>query len=112
MLTTATMVKLGKTYGNLLVDVSPANEKLRGRAVGLVTRITGTNEMTARETLIKAHWRVKVAATMLSHSVETIEAESILPESNGRLRAALSPQTARGLWTKDGAHGKLDGLGL
>lgn len=112
MLTTATMVKLGKTYGNLMVDVSPTNEKLRGRAVGLVTRITGTDEMTARETLIQAQWRVKVAATMLSHRVEAIEAESILSESNGRLRAALSPQTARDLWTKGSADGKLDGLGV
>jgi len=96
MLTTASMVKLGKTYGNLMVDVSPTNEKLRVRAVNLVTRITGTDDITAKEALIKAGWRVKVAATMLSRNIEAADAEALLADHDGRLREALSTETARG----------------
>ena len=97
MLTTATMVQLGKTYGNLMVDVSPTNEKLRDRAVNLVMRITGTDDITAKEALIKAGWRVKVAATMLSRNMEAADAEALLAENGGRLRDALSTETAWGL---------------
>lgn len=90
ILTTATMVKLGKTYGNLMVDVSPTNEKLRERAINLVTRITGASEETALETLVAAQWRVKVAATMLTHSISPAEAEQVLSGKDGRLRLALA----------------------
>ncbi|WP_206501867.1 N-acetylmuramic acid 6-phosphate etherase [Flaviflexus ciconiae] len=90
ILTTATMVKLGKTYGNLMVDVSPTNEKLRERAINLVTRITGASEETALETLVAAQWRVKVAATMLTHSISPAEAEQVLAGKDGRLRLALA----------------------
>lgn len=91
------MVQLGKTYGNLMVDVSPTNEKLRDRAVNLVMRITGTDDITAKEALIKAGWRVKVAATMLSRNMEAADAEALLAENGGRLRDALSTETAWGL---------------
>ena len=90
ILTTATMVKLGKTYGNLMVDVSPTNEKLRERAINLVTRITGASEETALETLVVAQWRVKVAATMLTHSISPAMAEQVLAGKDGRLRLALA----------------------
>ena len=61
MLTTISMIRLGKVVGNLMVDVKPTNEKLRARACRIVGTLRGCSGQEARERLVAAHWRVKDA---------------------------------------------------
>ncbi|MBV8152833.1 MAG: N-acetylmuramic acid 6-phosphate etherase [Candidatus Eremiobacteraeota bacterium] len=88
-LSTAVMVRLGKTYGNLMVDVIAVNEKLRGRALRLVCTLAGVDETRARELLGAAGGRVKVAVVMERRNVDAAEASAILERSRGFLRAVL-----------------------
>src|SRR5919106_7000892 len=71
MLTTASMIRIGKTYGNLMVDVQMGSEKLRDRARRIVTMVTGLEYEEADKLLRRAHWNVKAAFVMqkagLSH---------------------------------------------
>ena len=64
-ITTLAMVRLGKVAGNLMVDLDPKNEKLRGRAVRIVRTLTGMSEGEAREALEKSGWVVKEAVDVL-----------------------------------------------
>ena len=76
MLTTGAMVKLGKVYGNLMVDVHATNEKLRDRAKRIVMTATGCDEITAVETLKKFDGRAKLAIDFLlseKYRVESAE---------------------------------------
>ena len=61
LLTTLSMVRLGKVIGNLMVDLNPSNAKLRDRAVRIVQELTGTDSETARCALEKSGWMVKTA---------------------------------------------------
>ena len=61
MLTTISMIRLGKVVGNLMVDVQPTNEKLRARACRIVSALQGCGEAEARERLVRARWNVKKA---------------------------------------------------
>lgn len=89
MISTITMVRLGKTYGNLMVDVRASNEKLLARATGIVTRITGADAATAADVLTDSDLDVKVAVLRLKLGVDADEARRRLEASDGRLRAAL-----------------------
>jgi N-acetylmuramic acid 6-phosphate etherase len=89
MLTTATMVKLGKTYGNLMVDVQPTNAKLRERAVGIVRDATGISTEEARSVLEAAGGEVKTAIVASLRSIPDDHARSRLDCANGVLRVAL-----------------------
>jgi len=64
MLTTAAMVRIGKTYGNLMVDVQVGSEKLKDRARRIITIVTGLEYDAADELLRRAHWDVKAAIVM------------------------------------------------
>jgi N-acetylmuramic acid 6-phosphate etherase len=59
MLTTISMIRLGKVVGNLMVDVKPTNEKLRARACRIVAMLHGCSEEEARRQLIRQRWNVK-----------------------------------------------------
>jgi N-acetylmuramic acid 6-phosphate etherase len=61
MLTTISMIRLGKVVSNLMVDVKPTNEKLRARACRIVATIKGCSEAEARRRLRRSHWNVKKA---------------------------------------------------
>lgn len=89
MLTTASMVKLGKTLGNLMVDVQPKSAKLRDRAKRIVTHITGVSEDEALELLSKSEWDVKSAVVMQRRGVSLKEAKEILQDHSGKLRNAI-----------------------
>ena len=65
MLTTAVMIKLGKVYSNLMVDVQATNEKLRARAVRIVMEATGCDEKTAIETLTSCNGSAKSAVEVI-----------------------------------------------
>ena len=73
MLSTCAMVKLGKVYENLMVDVQPTNAKLRQRATRIVCEITGVDGTEAAQLLEEAGWQVKTAVVMGSAGVDAVE---------------------------------------
>jgi N-acetylmuramic acid 6-phosphate etherase len=89
LLTTATMVRLGKVYGNLMVDVRATNVKLRDRATRIVMAAANVEREVAEETLQRAGGEVKTAIVMLLCKVEESEARERLKRSNGRTRSAI-----------------------
>jgi N-acetylglucosamine-6-phosphate deacetylase len=89
VLSTATMVRLGKTYGNLMVDLRPTNEKLRDRSARIVARITDSPLDDARDALVASGWKTKVAAAMIVGHVDAVEAGQRLALFEGRLRPTL-----------------------
>lgn len=88
-LSTAVMVRLGKVYDNLMVDVVATNNKLRRRATRLVMDLTGLEEEAARTVLQEAGGRVKVAVVMARKGVPAEQARRMLEERLGSLRASL-----------------------
>jgi N-acetylmuramic acid 6-phosphate etherase len=89
MLTTASMVRLGKTYGNLMVEVRPNSQKLRDRAVRMVMEIMGADRKKAEKLLRESKWNVKVAVIMGKKGLSYKEANRLLTIHNGFLRKAL-----------------------
>lgn len=89
MLSTAAMVRLGKVYGNLMVDVKVSNQKLAKRACRLVMRLADTDDERARELLALANNDVKAAVVMGRMGVEFDEASRLLGEAKGKLRAVI-----------------------
>lgn len=89
-ISTAVMVRLGKVYDNLMVDVVATNAKLRRRAVRLVCALAQTDETAAAALLERAGGSVKVAVVMARHEVDAQRARAILGEHGGALRAALA----------------------
>ena len=88
-LSTATMVRMGKVYDNLMVDVAATNEKLRRRALRLVQRITEVDEERARVLLEQSGGSVKVAAVIQRRGVSADEARALLEREKGFLRAVI-----------------------
>src|SRR3954451_24572328 len=87
MLSTLTMVRLGKTYGNLMVDVRVTNQKLRDRATRIVAQVSGASRNEAAEALAQAHDEARVAIVMLRTAVSADEARDRLAAQT--LRDAL-----------------------
>jgi N-acetylmuramic acid 6-phosphate etherase len=81
MLTTASMIRIGKTYGNLMVDVQMGSEKLRDRARRIITIVTGLDYDQADALLRRSHWNVKAAIVMQKDRLK-------LPQALSRLRRA------------------------
>ena len=90
MISTAAMVRLGKVYGNLMVDVQPTNAKLRERAARIVQESTGVDAARARQLLDQAGWQVKTAVVMELAGVGATEAGRRLDAGQGRVREALA----------------------
>jgi N-acetylmuramic acid 6-phosphate etherase len=90
MLTTPAMIRIGKTYGNLMVDVKATNEKLRDRARRIIAIVTGLNTDAADMLLARAHWNVKAAIVMQKTGFSRVQALARLRASDGSVRKALS----------------------
>ncbi len=89
MLSTASMVRYGKVYGNLMVDVSPTNEKLVKRAVKIIMDATGCDEVLGEKKLQEAHLKPKCAIVMIMKNC-TYEAAVIrLNEAHNFVREAI-----------------------
>ena len=88
-LTTAAMIKLGKVYGNLMVDLRATNEKLRDRSIRIVMELTGLSRVKARKLLDDADGRVKTAIVMHFRKVDMPSAVKILDDSGQLLRRAI-----------------------
>ena len=86
---TALMVRLGKVYGNLMIDVLATNEKLRHRATRLVQQLAGVDAATAQRALNAASGKAKVAVASLRLNVSAEEAAQRLAAADGRLRKVL-----------------------
>ncbi|WP_155059036.1 N-acetylmuramic acid 6-phosphate etherase [Streptomyces blattellae] len=94
MLSTITMIRLGKTYGNLMVDVRASNEKLRARSRRIVALATGAPDDEIEAALAATDGEVKSAILAILTGVDGPTAARLLEESGGHLRAALA--AARG----------------
>ena len=89
MLSTGAMIKLGKVYGNLMVDVKPSNEKLIDRCRRIVCTAAEVDGETAGEALERCGWRPKTAIVMLRLGVDAEAARKLLEDGGGRVAAAL-----------------------
>jgi len=87
-ISTTVMIRLGKTYGNLMVDLQPLNEKLRRRSVNIVSSITGLSQEEARAALAAAGHELKTTLVMCLAGVSADEARARLRASGGHVRAA------------------------
>lgn len=90
MLSTATMIKLGKVYGNLMVDVKCSNEKLYQRAVNIVCTATGVDSETAKKALEESSYRCKTAIVMILLGLSCEEANAALEKTQGHISAAIA----------------------
>lgn len=90
MLTTAAMIKLGKVYGNMMVDLNASNVKLIDRAIRIVKTVTGVNDATAKEFLEKSNYNSKLAIMIILSGCPVEESKRILKDNNGYLKQALS----------------------
>ncbi len=86
MLTTASMVKIGKVYKNYMIDVKPTNDKLKKRAVKITASIAEVDEQKAQEVLSANGYKIKHAILNLKYGLSEDEAERLIKENNGVLR--------------------------
>jgi len=93
LLTTCTMIKLGKVYGNLMVDLKPTNQKLMARAIRIVQMVCDVSEETAFRALKEAGNSSKLAIMMLKTGLNADDAQKILNENGGILRKAIQAVT-------------------
>ncbi|HEY9870784.1 MAG TPA: N-acetylmuramic acid 6-phosphate etherase [Candidatus Obscuribacterales bacterium] len=89
LLSTCTMVRMGKVYENLMVDLKPTNEKLRERAVSIISTITGVPRHVAEGALVASHDNAKTAILMVKRKIGRAQAEALICKCNGSLRKAL-----------------------
>nr|WP_143538821.1 N-acetylmuramic acid 6-phosphate etherase [Rodentibacter heidelbergensis] len=89
MLSTASMILMGKCYENLMVDVQASNEKLKARAVRIVMQATDCDKTTAEQTLILAEQNAKLAIMMILSGLPKEVAKALLEKEKGFLRKAL-----------------------
>jgi N-acetylmuramic acid 6-phosphate etherase len=90
-ISTVTMVRLGRTFGNLMVDVSAGSEKLVDRARRIVITATGRSSDEAAAALDAAGGEVKTAIVALLAELDPATARARLAQANGIVRRALSP---------------------
>jgi N-acetylmuramic acid 6-phosphate etherase len=97
MLTTISMIRIGKTYGNLMVDIHVGSEKARDRARRIVTTVTGGNQDDATVWLKKARWNVKAALVMKLTGGTYAQALRRLRAAEDSVRAALGKDLKQSL---------------
>ena len=89
MLSTASMILMGKCYQNLMVDVQASNEKLKARAIRIVMQATDCDKALAEETLKQADQNAKLAIMMILSGLDRAQAEALLEKHQGKLQLAL-----------------------
>lgn len=94
MLTTASMVRLGKTFGNLMVDMRATNDKLKARAVRIICQATDCATEEAEHALALCEQNVKLAIFKILSGLDIRDAEHLLANANGMLRKALDAVSA------------------
>ncbi len=91
MLTTGALIRIGKTYGNLMVDLQATNAKLRHRGVRMVASVAGVADSVAADALARASGKVRTAIVMAFAGVDAETAEARLVAEDRRLRAIVGP---------------------
>ena len=89
MISTTTMIQLGKVYGNLMVDLMAINDKLFDRGIRIIQQLTNVDYEIAKSTLIEAEKSVKTAIVMIKKSCSKDDAKSLLDQQNGFLRKII-----------------------
>ncbi|MGK3128699.1 N-acetylmuramic acid 6-phosphate etherase [Pantoea sp. C8B4] len=89
MLTTGAMIRSGKVYGNLMVDVEATNQKLVQRQINIVKQATDCDEATAQQALNACHGHCKTAIVMVLAGLDANEAKALLKHNSGFIRNAL-----------------------
>tara|TARA_B100001123_G_scaffold81705_1_gene93142 strand:+ start:554 stop:1453 length:900 start_codon:yes stop_codon:yes gene_type:complete len=89
MISTTTMIQLGKVYGNLMVDLMAINDKLFDRGIRIIQQLTNVDYEIAKSTLIEAEKSVKTAIVMINKSCSKDDAKSLLDQQNGLLRKII-----------------------
>lgn len=89
MISTAAMIKVGKAYENLMIDVHVSNEKLKERAIGIICKITGVSYEQASQTLEEANNEVKTAVVMIKTNENYDTAKMLLNNAGGYVRKAI-----------------------
>ena len=90
MLSTGAMIKLGKVYGNLMVDVKPSNEKLINRCISIVMSATDSSAEEAKAALEQCEYHPKTAIVMILCIVSAEEARKVLTEADGHVAKAIN----------------------
>lgn len=96
MFSTITMIRMGKTYRTLMVDVKATNAKLVRRAIRIVTLATGVGEDRAERALDEADWNAKVAIAMLASGLDADQARAALEAADGFLGRIVDPSAEGG----------------
>ncbi|MDR1802009.1 MAG: N-acetylmuramic acid 6-phosphate etherase [Treponema sp.] len=99
MLTTAAMIRVGKVYRNLMVDLKPVNHKLMLRSLRLIREVTGCSENEARSALEASARQPKIAIVMVLLGVDMEKAGRLLEEENGHISAIMEKRKS-GLYEK------------
>jgi N-acetylmuramic acid 6-phosphate etherase len=89
MISTSSMILIGKAYENLMVDVHVSNQKLKERAIGIIRQVTGVSYESALETLEESDLQVKTAIVMIKTGTSKEAAEKLLTEADGYVKIAI-----------------------
>jgi N-acetylmuramic acid 6-phosphate etherase len=89
IISTTVMIKLGKVYGNLMVDLKASNIKLYQRSIRMIRSTTGISDKEAAHYLKEAGGHVKLAIMMIKSGLPKIQADNLLKQKDGHLKAAL-----------------------
>ncbi len=89
MITTGAMIRIGKTYGNRMIDVQPTNEKLKLRSRRILRDVAEIDDETATELLVRSQWKLKPAVVAALTGLTPEEAVALLHANGGQVRAAL-----------------------
>ena len=90
MISTATMIRLGKVYSNLMVDLMAVNEKLVDRGIRIIQDFTNLDIENSRKILVAAKMSVKTALVMVKKDCDLDVAEKLLLDANGFLRDVIN----------------------
>ena len=93
MLSTGSMIKIGKTYENFMIDLKAVNEKLKDRAIRIVSQIAQVSNSDALSALLKCNWEIKTAIIMIKTKSDADSARSELKKHGGVLRRILNAQS-------------------
>ena len=89
MISTATMVSMGKVYGNLMVDLMAVNDKLIDRGIRIIQNLTGLDYESSNHYLNRSNGSVKVAIVMIKNNCKLKDAENLLQKAGGSLRKVI-----------------------
>lgn len=94
MLSTGAMIKIGKTYENFMIDLKAVNEKLKDRAIRIVSQIAAVSHSEALAALLKCNWEIKTAIVMIQNKTDADSARLELKKFGGVLRRVINTETS------------------